>query len=97
MPFELKWDPKNAEVELGAVVIAYHEALTAAIEALAEVKGTDDLTWFDELHQNSIAAAKGTTTEEISIEVDASAVRLGFQTLDADFKSIRIGLIKNKK
>ena len=94
MTLELKWDPNNAEIELGSVVIAYHGALAAAVKALAEVHGTDDLGWFDELHQNAIRTAKGTTTEQVAIEVDASAVRLGFQTLDADFKSIRVGLVK---
>jgi hypothetical protein len=96
MPFELKWDRNNAEVELGAVVIAYHEALTIAIHALADAKGTDDLAWFDQLHKDAIRAAKGTVTDEIAIETDASAVRLGFETLDADLKSIRVGLAKEK-
>lgn len=96
MTFELKWDENNAEAELGAVVVAYHGALTAAIEALAELQGTKDLGWFDKLHQDAIRTAKGTTTQQISIETEASAVRLGFETLDADFKSIRVGLIKQQ-
>lgn len=94
MPFELKWDKDNAEVELAAVVIAYHGALTEALEALAATKGTADLSWFDQLHQDAIRTAKGTSTEEVPIEVDASAVRFGFETLDAGFKSIRLGIVK---
>ncbi|MDW9644470.1 hypothetical protein GOB48_22140 [Sinorhizobium meliloti] len=96
MRFELKWDKDNPEAELSAIVVAYHEALTAALKALAEEKGTEDLAWFDQLHQASIKAAKGTVADGLPIEVDASAVRLGFETLDRDFKSIRTSLLKGE-
>jgi hypothetical protein len=96
MPFTLKWDKDNAEAELSAVVIAYHGALTTAIKALAEEKGTADLAWFDQLHQDAVRAAKGTIADQVPIEVDASAVRLGFETLDADFKSLRVRLVKEQ-
>jgi hypothetical protein len=89
-------DPNKATVELGAVVIAYYEALTAALKALADVNGTDDLRWFDELHQDAIRAAKGTVADQVPIEAEASAVRLGFETLDAHFKGFRVKLVEKK-
>jgi hypothetical protein len=96
MHLEINRDPSKAIVELGAVIIAYHGALTAALKALADVKEADDLRWLDELHQNAVRAAKGTIGDQISMEAEASAVRLGFETLDAHFKSFRVELVQNK-
>ncbi|AEG52573.1 hypothetical protein CN233_32010 [Sinorhizobium meliloti] len=96
MAFKLQYSKENAEAELGTIVIAYHEALAAALKALAEEKGTEDLAWFDELHQHAVKTAKGTSTEGIPIEVDARSVRLGFETLDQGFKSIRVSLLKSE-
>ncbi|MCM2439667.1 hypothetical protein HGO34_08055 [Agrobacterium vitis] len=90
------YDKENAERYLGAAVIAYHGALREVVKALATAKGTADLSWFDELHQNAIRSAKGTITEQIPVEVEAGAIRFGFETIDAEFKSIRVSLIKNQ-
>lgn len=38
MAFKLQYSKENAEAELGTIVIAYHEALAAALKALAEEK-----------------------------------------------------------
>ncbi|MBK3745916.1 hypothetical protein G3A39_42980 [Paraburkholderia aspalathi] len=61
---------------------------------MAAVKGTSDLSWFDELKQQSVQAAKGTVAEDISIETDAGAIRFAFETIDASFERLRRGLIK---
>lgn len=96
MPTEIAYDKEHAERYLAAAVTAYHEALSAAVKALAVEKGTDDLSWFDELHQNAIRAAKGTVTEEIPVEVEASAIRFGFEVIDADFKGLRVQIIEEQ-
>lgn len=94
MQVEIKYDQENAEAYLGAAITAYAEALELALNAVAEAKGTDNLQWFDELRSTMVAAAKGTSTEQIAIEVDAGAVRFGFQTLDASLDAIRHRLVE---
>jgi hypothetical protein len=91
---EVSYDKNHAEEYLNAGLVAYHEALHACIAALAEVKGTDDLAWFDDLHHQAVRSAKGTITEQIPVEVDSGAVRFGFQIVDAEFKQLRVGLVK---
>jgi hypothetical protein len=83
MPTEIHYDKEHAETYLGVAVIAYSEALEAALKGLAETKGTDDLQWFDDLRAEMVRTAKGTITEQISIEVEAGA--LG----DSDFSPLR--------
>lgn len=90
----LSYDKKHAEAYLGAALIAYREALNGAIDALAEAHGTDDITWLDELQDNAVRQSQGTITEQVPIEVEAGALRFGFQSLEAEFKSIRSRLIK---
>jgi len=97
MPREAKYDKTNPEPYLGAAIIAYHEALRASVEALAELNGTNDLTWFDELRQNTIRAAKGTVTDQIPVEVEADALRFSIQVLENEFDSIRVGLLEPKQ
>ncbi|MDX3929259.1 MAG: hypothetical protein QHC90_26090 [Shinella sp.] len=91
---KVSYDKNHPEEYLNAGLAAYHEALHACIVALVEVKGTEDLTWFDDLHQQAIRSAKGTITEHIPVEVDAGAVRFGFEIVDAEFKQLRVGLVK---
>lgn len=91
---ELSYDKEHPEEYLNAGIAAYHEALHACIAALVEVKGTEDLAWFDDLHQQAIRSAKGTIAEQVPIEVEAGAVRFGFQLVDAEFKQLRVGLAK---
>ncbi|GEM_PF-6285668 len=94
MEVEIKYDRENAEAYLGAAIAAYSEALELALNALAEAKGTDNLEWFEELRSAMITAAKGTSAEQIAIEVDAGAVRFGFQTLEASLDAIRHRLLE---
>lgn len=90
----LNFDIENKERYLGAALAAYEVALHAAVSRLADINGTDDLAWFDELHHQAVFASKGTITEEIPIEVEAGAIRFGTQLLDAKFKSLRIEMVE---
>ncbi|MQB20548.1 hypothetical protein DXT90_07865 [Agrobacterium tumefaciens] len=92
MQIKLDYDKNNAEVYLGAAIIAYSQALEIALKELAELRGTDDLGWYQDLRDTMIKTAKGTTGEQISIEVDAGAVRFGFQALEASLDTIRVRL-----
>ena len=94
MPTKIAYDKEDAEAYLGAAIAAYSEALEIVLQALAQTKGTDDMQWFDRLRDEMIRTAKGTTTEQISIELDAGAVGFGFQALDTDLKGIRRRLIE---
>lgn len=91
---KLSYDKEHAEAYLGAAIIAFHNALRSTLHALAEVKGTDDMGWFDELHREAVRSAKGTVTEEVAIETEAPAMRFGFESIEAAFQHIRLGLIK---
>lgn len=90
----LSYDKKHAEVYLAAALIAYREALNCAIDALAKSHGTADTTWLDELQDSAVRQSKGTITKQVPIEVEAGAMRFGFQSLEAEFKSIRSRLAK---
>lgn len=96
MEISLSYVPGNPVPALTAALISHANALRSAMQALAELKGTDDLAWFDQLHQEAVRAAKGTVTEHIAIETEADAIRFGFETIDASFKSIRVGLVEEK-
>ncbi len=96
MERHIPFDKEHADQYLGAAIIAYHEALRAAIAALAAEKGTDDLSWFDQLRKDAVRAAKGTVVEQHSIELDADVVRFGFELLDGEFEAIRVGLVEKK-
>jgi hypothetical protein len=92
----LHFDKQNAEAYLSAAVIALQRALEDAVKALAEVKGTTDLSWLDELHQEAVTAAKGIVTEQIPIECESGALRFGFEVVDTYFKRLRIRLLKEE-
>ncbi|MDP9630082.1 UNVERIFIED_ORG: hypothetical protein J2W85_002143 [Ensifer adhaerens] len=96
MGFKLQYSKENAEAELGVIVIGYHEALRATLGALAAEKGTEDLAWFDQLHQVAIKAAEKTTTEGVPSEIGTKAVSQSVELIDNEFKSIRAGLLKDK-
>jgi hypothetical protein len=92
----LYYDKEHAAAYLGAALIACQEALESAFKELAQVKGTDDMEWFDDLRAQAVSSSKGTVTEQIPVEVEARALRFGFQTLDLTFDRIRGELIKPK-
>lgn len=94
MEIALDYDKKNPEASLGAALIAFQGALDLSLSALAAEKGVEDMSWFDELHQNAVRAAKGTITEQIPIETEAGALRFGFQAVDALFQTIRVRLVE---
>lgn len=91
------YDEENAEAYLGATALALQDALGAVLLKLAQVSGTGDLSWFDKLHQETIAATKRMFVEEVSIEVSTGARRFACEVLDAKFKSLRISLIEAQK
>ncbi|AII27798.1 hypothetical protein B9J07_13055 [Sinorhizobium sp. LM21] len=97
MGFKLQYSKDHAEAELGVIVIGYHEALRATLGALAAEKGTEDLAWFDQLHQDVIKAVKGTTAEGVSLATEAKAVGQSVEVIDHEFKSVRAGLLKDKQ
>jgi hypothetical protein len=94
MAREIRYDKDNAERSLAAAVVAYQQALDLTVEALAAAKGTADLTWFDDIHQETIRAAKGTVTEQIPVEAEADALRFAIEAIDAHFQSLRVRIVK---
>lgn len=92
MALRLTYDKDHAEEHLCAAIIALRGALQLSVAEIAKTKGVSDLSWFNDLKQQSIQAAKGTTTENIPIEVDAGAVRFSIDAVDAVFESLRGGL-----
>ena len=91
------YDKDNAEAFLGATALALQDALGTTLLALAQVKGTDDLSWFDELHQQTVSATKRMVVEEVLVEIDAGARRFACEVLDAKFKSLRLSLTEKQK
>jgi hypothetical protein len=91
---QLHYEKEHADAFLGSALIAYREALNLAFKELARIKGTEDLTWFDELRAQAVRASKGTVTEQIPIETEAKALRFGFQALDLELEALRRRLVK---
>jgi hypothetical protein len=91
---KLHFDKEHAAAYLSAALIASQGALEIAFKKLAQLKGTDDLAWFEDLRAQAVTSSKGTVTEQIPVEVEAGALRFGFETLDLTFERIRGGLIK---
>lgn len=94
MPFEIKIDKENANVYLGSALVAFHHALRIAIRDLADINGLNDLSWFDQLRDGSIRAAKGMPTEQIPVEIEAAAIGFAVETLDAALSGLRLSLTK---
>lgn len=92
MRLELEINDGNPIPKLGAALIAVSSALDLSIEKLAEEKGTSDLSWLDDLREQSIVAAKGTIAEDISIETEADALGFAVELIDAKFQTLRLGL-----
>ena len=86
------YDKDNAEAYLGAAALALQDALGAAVSMLAKVKGIDDLSWLDELHQETVGSAKTIVLEEVAVDVDAGARKFACEVVDAKFKSVRVSL-----
>lgn len=89
METELSFDKEHAPQYLGAALIAVTQALDDAIEALAEIKGTEDTSWIDELHEKAVVSAKGTVTEDISVTVEAPAMKFGIDMINTKFDGYR--------
>jgi len=90
------YDKNNAEAYLGATALALQEALESAVIKLAKVKGTTDLAWFDELHQEALKATSGLIIDEVSVKTDDGARRFASEVLDAKFKSLRISFVEKR-
>lgn len=75
---------------LAAVVAILQPALRTSIEALAE--RNEGAEWFDTLEKRLIRDAKGTITEGISIETEASGLKLGIDVLQATLNACRNSL-----
>ena len=93
---EISYDKKETERYLGAAVIAFGSALRESMKALAAVKGSADLSWLDELQYDAVRSALETITEQIPVEAEAGAVLFGLKTIDAEFESIRVSLVKSQ-
>lgn len=93
---ELKYDKDQAEVYLGAAIIGLQNALSLTLKELAKVHGNQDLSWFDNLKDQSVRIAKGTVAENFSIETDAKAVRFSYEAVDAAFESLRRSIIEQE-
>ncbi|MGV1941784.1 hypothetical protein ACQZ5D_15020 [Agrobacterium sp. 22-211-1] len=89
METNLSFEAKNGTLFLSTALGAVSNALDDAIEALAQTKGVDDLSWLDELHQKALVAAKGTITEDVSIDVEAPAIKFGIDLINAKFAGYR--------
>lgn len=85
---------KGSVASMGGAAAAFQYGLWNAVRQIAEVKGTADLSWLDELHQASVAEVKSTIGEGIAIEVEAESLQFGVDVLDAAFKAYRARLIK---
>ncbi|WP_454622774.1 hypothetical protein [Brucella anthropi] len=96
MKKELKYDPEHAQEQFMAAIIGLSEALKLTVDELAALKDPSDTSWFDNLKQQAVQIAKGTVTESIPIETDASAVRFAFETVDAAFERLRSRIIKKE-
>jgi hypothetical protein len=85
---------KMSIASMTGAAAAFQYGLWLAIEQIAEVKGTDDLTWLDELHQSAVREVKGTVTEGVPIEAEAEGLQFGVDVLNAAFQAYRARLIK---
>lgn len=81
---------------MSGAAAAFQYGLWNAIQQIAELKGADDLSWLDELHQASIREVKGTITEGVAIEVEAESLQFGVDVLNAAFQAYRARLVKTR-
>jgi hypothetical protein len=84
---------KASVASMSGAAAAFQYGLWNAIQQIAEVKGTSDLSWLDQLHKASVAEVKSTIVEGIPIEVEAESLQFGVDVLDTVFKAYRARLI----
>ncbi|MGO6816782.1 hypothetical protein [Rhizobium brockwellii] len=82
----------DGERYFGVALIAYNDALTAALMALAELKGLGDLTWISEIQEASLRAVRSTISGRIPPGAEEGAMKFSIKVLDAAFTSIRVEL-----
>ncbi len=82
----------DGERFLGVALIAYNDALTAALMALAEIKGVEDLSWIDEIQEASLRAVRSTISGSIPPGAEDGAMNFSINVLDAAFTSVRVEL-----
>jgi hypothetical protein len=89
--------PRSGKASIASMAgasMAFQYATWNAIQQLAEVKGTVDLEWLDELHQVSVAEVKSSIGEGLPIEDEAEALQFGVDVLKAAFEAYRARLVK---
>ncbi|MGV0909231.1 hypothetical protein [Martelella sp. FOR1707] len=94
MEFTINYDVNDPVRSLGALASAYGSALRLAVDQLAELQGTDDLSWLDDLRSQAIFHAKGLDTEDIPVESEARIMRFSIENLEAFFDAARAGIIE---
>lgn len=94
MANNVEWDTHQTPLYLGAALLSFSQALGTALESLAEVHGTDDLTWFDNLRDKVVQEVKGNVTENVDVQLEAQVLRFSIEAVDAKFKSMRASLAK---
>lgn len=93
MTVSIDYPAEEAEPFLGAALLASHAALAAAISALAEARGTDDLSWLDTIQEQAVLAAKGNYIENASIETEVAALEFGLLVLEGQFATIKADMV----
>jgi hypothetical protein len=88
--------PSNLQ-EAAFIIAALGPAVRTLLDKLAEAHGNKAGPWLDEIEKIIITEAKGTISEDIPIETEASGMGLGIESLNALIQSLRRRLIVEVK
>lgn len=92
VPFR-KIDIENTLEAYAAIAAVIVPALRTTLEELVSRDPEGAALWFDELEARLISGAKGTITEGIPIEVEASSLKSAIDVLQATLDVVRSNLI----
>jgi len=79
----------SGETYLGVALIAYDDALTAAMIALAEFNSVEDLAWIDRIQEAAIRSVRHTISGKIPAEAEDGAIKFSIDVLNGAFRGIR--------
>lgn len=88
--------PRHGELSLEDVTAAHaaiEGGLWLSLSVIAELVGTEDLTWFEDIAEEAIRNAKSTEGFGMSMQIEARAVQYGVDVLTDLFNGYRSKLV----
>lgn len=72
-----------------SIVLAFREAIDAALDALAQHQETEDGEWLIQVEREAIRRTKGLIGEGVAMEKEVAMIGVGVEALTAVFSSYR--------